>query len=184
MQGIQIFQQVSLVVFAAMILTIEVNQIGTVTTLTEELHHSLVGGHKHRGHVGQRIVYRRCLVVGAILVPSRVEIQQVSTADNVTVGVSILTVASLVVQVAYLVDVVDSGASVLLSPGIVVAGHCGVLIGSAEIVKDMAEVSGLVVTAEHLSHIARRHDDVLHLMDITILAGDVPVDDGIVENVG
>ena len=90
----------------------------------------------------------------------------------------------LVVQVATLVDHVHRRQAFLQRCSVVLACHRRVLIGCAEVVQDAAEVARLAVAAQHLCHVARRHDDVLHLVHIAVLAGDVALDDAVVEDVG
>ena len=79
---------------------------------------------------------------------------------------------------------VDAGLLLLLIPVVVALGGGSILIGSAEAVEHTAEKVALAAGTNHLGHVSGRHQHVLHLVDISVLTGDVGDNDLVAEDVG
>ena len=87
-------------------------------------------------------------------------------------------------EVALLVDGVDERQTVGLCIVVVVARRGGIVERCAEAVQHAAEVVALAIGAQHFGQVARRHEDVLQLVDVTVLTGHVGIDNLVAENVG
>ena len=102
------------------------------------------------------------------------------------VGVAAQFVAVLraLAEVALLIDGVNQGSTTSLSHVVVVVCRHHVEERGTEAVQHAAEIVALAIGAQHFSQVARGHQDVFQLMNVTVLAGHVVVDDFVAEDVG
>ena len=157
-----------------------INQELATATGQEVALQSLVGRHEHGGNVLVRVL---TLIAIVIVVPSRIERQHV--AHRGLVGVVGQTAALRAqAHIAFLEDGVNQRQSIGLGIVVVVLRRGSIVVRSTEAVEHTAEELALAISAYHLGQVARRHQHILHLVNVSVLASHVGVDNPVPEDIG
>ena len=166
---------------------VDVDEVRAATTRQEVLFHGVIVWHEEGSDVlDSDIDIASLRHAGVVLVPAWVEVQDEVARALVAIGVAGELVGPLRAgaEIAHLVDAVDGGTAVGLCPVVILARGGIVVIRSSKVVQDAAVVLRPCMTAQHLCHVARRHEHVFHLMHIAVLAGHVAINHLVVEDVG
>ena len=183
MHGIEVLKQV---VFRVGLLAIDVDEVGSGASGQEVFPHGIVVRGKDCAHICDAVVDARGVGMGGIiLVPAQIVLQVAAVAQGIVAGIDGERAALRTrTHVAQLEDGVDQCGVVGHGPVVVVVGDGLVEVGRGIIVHHTAEDRGLGRAAQHVGHVARRHEHVLQLVDVAVLASHVLIDDLVVEDIG